>query len=85
MAEDITVTHEGLVSTVTMNRPPMNLLDPDYLDAYVAAHQEADANTDTRVIVTRSGVPVFWRHTSIQGWPSASLTMFFAVRLHMSQ
>lgn len=52
----ITVTHEGLVSTVSLNFPPMNLLTAQILDDVVAAHKEADAHDQTRVIVTRSGV-----------------------------
>ncbi|MCL4694866.1 MAG: enoyl-CoA hydratase/isomerase family protein [Candidatus Hydrogenedentes bacterium] len=56
MIECIAVTHEDMVSTVTYTNPPFNLLDIEIMDALVAAHQEADAHPDTRVIVTRSGL-----------------------------
>lgn len=52
----VEVVHEGLVSTVTLNYPPMNLLTIEILDEIIAAHKEADAHEGTRVIVTRSGV-----------------------------
>jgi enoyl-CoA hydratase/carnithine racemase len=56
MSDSISVTHEGMVSTVTYTNPPFNLLDIAIVDALVAAHREADAHPDTRVIVTRSGL-----------------------------
>jgi len=45
-----------MVSTVTYTNPPFNLLDIDIMDALVAAHREADAHPESRVIVTRSGL-----------------------------
>ncbi len=56
MSEVVSVSHDGLASTVTMTQPPFNLLDPEFMDALVAAHKEADAHPDTRVVVTRSGL-----------------------------
>lgn len=56
MTDSITVAHEGSVSTVTYTNPPFNLLDIEIMDALVAAHREADAHPDSRVIVTRSGL-----------------------------
>jgi len=56
MSDLVTVSHEGMASVVTMNNPPMNLMDIETMDALLAAHQEADAHPDTRVIVTRSAI-----------------------------
>lgn len=53
----VSVEHSDMVSTITLNNPPMNLLTIDSMNALVAAHQEADAHPDTRVIITRSAVP----------------------------
>jgi len=56
MHNTIAVTHEGMVSTVTLTNPPFNLLDVEIMDNLLATHREADENTQTRVIVTRSGL-----------------------------
>ncbi|MCC6489044.1 MAG: enoyl-CoA hydratase/isomerase family protein [Candidatus Hydrogenedentes bacterium] len=56
MHETITVHHEGMVSTVMLTNPPFNLLDVQIMDDLLAAHREADAYLQTRVIVTRSGL-----------------------------
>lgn len=56
MTDLIAVTHDSFVSNVTYTNPPFNLLGIETMDALVSAHQEADAHTDTRVIVTRSGL-----------------------------
>ncbi len=53
----VTVKHEGPVSTITLAIPPMNLMNIEVMDALVEAHREADAHSETRVIVTDSGVP----------------------------
>lgn len=52
----ITLEHVGMASIVTFEKPPLNLLDIETMDRLIAVHQEADANPDTRVIVTRSGL-----------------------------
>lgn len=56
MSQTITVSHQGAVSTITLNSPPMNLMTIEMLDALAEAHREADAHPDTRVMVTRSGI-----------------------------
>ncbi len=56
MSDHVTVQHVGLVSTITFNKPPLNLMDAATLDALLVAHQAADAHPETRVMVTRSGV-----------------------------
>lgn len=53
----ITLNHQGPVSLVTLDLKPMNLLTIDIMDELIALHEEADANPDTRVIVTASAVP----------------------------
>lgn len=56
MSPSVSVVHEGNVSTVTFNAPPLNLMTIENLDALIAAHEEADAHPGTRVMVTRSGL-----------------------------
>lgn len=56
MDATITIAHEGMVSTVTFDNPPFNLLDVQIMDDLVAAHCEADEHPQTRVILTRSGI-----------------------------
>ena len=49
--------HQGPVSIVSMNRPPQNLLDIEYMDQLTELHKEADARPETRVIITASDIP----------------------------
>jgi len=56
MSDTITLTHEDQASIITMNAPPMNLMDIEVMDALIRAHEEADNHEGTRVIVLRSGV-----------------------------
>lgn len=53
----VSLEHGNAVSTVTLNRAPMNLLDIEAMDAIIAAHLEADAHPETRLIITRSALP----------------------------
>lgn len=52
----VTLSHEGPVSIITMDLPPMNLLNIEVIDTLIELHQEADNHPDTRVIITRSAV-----------------------------
>lgn len=52
----IKLHHENHASIITFNKPPLNLLDIETIDALIAAHKEADAHEQTRVIITRSGL-----------------------------
>ena len=56
MSDIVSVTHVDETSTVVFNHAPMNLLNIDTMDALLAAHREADAHPDTRVIVLRSAI-----------------------------
>jgi len=53
----ITVERQGPASIVLMNNPPFNLMTIDVMKELVAAHQEADQDPNSRVIVTRSALP----------------------------
>ena len=52
--------HQGPVSIISMNRPPQNLLDIDYMDQLTELHKEADARPETRVIITASQIPAMF-------------------------
>lgn len=53
----VSVTHENGASVVHFEKPPLNLLDIDTMNALIAAHKEADQHPETRVIITKSDVP----------------------------
>ena len=53
----VSVTHEGPVSKVVFANPPQNLLTIDIMEELLEAHRQADANPETRVILTLSGTP----------------------------
>lgn len=60
MREHITVTHEGGVSTVTFNRPPLNLFSFEMLEEIRDAFQELDGRAETRcVVLTGAGERAF--------------------------
>ncbi|CAM2010264.1 enoyl-CoA hydratase/isomerase family protein [Acanthopleuribacter pedis] len=52
----VILTHEGPVSVITMDLPPMNLLNIEVIDQLIQCHEEADHHPETRVIITRSAV-----------------------------
>ncbi|GMU91451.1 MAG: enoyl-CoA hydratase [Candidatus Hydrogenedentota bacterium] len=56
MPETISLSHQGLASVVTFTEPPFNVLDIETMENLIAAHREADAHPDTRVVVLRSGL-----------------------------
>jgi enoyl-CoA hydratase len=56
----ITVTREGGIATVTMNRPPVNAIAPDLLQQFDRAFTELGADTAVRVIVVRSAIPRYY-------------------------
>jgi len=56
----LALTHDGGISTLTLNRPPLNLITPEVLNELDAAFDEAKARADTRVVVlTGSGTKAF--------------------------
>src|SRR5690348_9183770 len=62
MADDqlITVTRDGGIATVTMNRPPVNAIAPDLLQQFDAAFTELGADTAVRAIVVTSAIPRYF-------------------------
>jgi enoyl-CoA hydratase len=62
MADDqlITVTRDGGIATVTMNRPPVNAIAPDLLQQFDAAFSELGADTAVRAIVVTSAIPRYF-------------------------
>lgn len=60
MSTTLNVTHEGGISTITLNRPPLNLITPEVLDELDAAFDELEARAETRaVVLTGSGPKAF--------------------------
>lgn len=53
----IQLKQDGPVATVVFENGPLNLLTNEFINDLVAAHQQADNNPETRVIVTRSKNP----------------------------
>lgn len=53
----VTLKQHGWVSVVTFDAPPLNLMTIEIMDRLVEAHREADADPETRVILTTSAVP----------------------------
>jgi len=53
----ITLSHEGGVSTVTLNRPPFNLLTPAVLEELGAAFDQLEARPETRAVVLTGAGP----------------------------
>ena len=49
----ITVTHDGGVTTITLNRPPLNLVTLELLQEVLAALDTLEARDETRCIVIR--------------------------------
>jgi len=61
MSEQIvSVSRDGGIATVTMNRPPVNAIAPDLLQEFDAAFTELGADTAVRVIVVRSAIPRYF-------------------------
>lgn len=52
----VRLSHQGMVSTVTFDHPPTNLMTIELMGELVRAHRQADQEPGTRVIVTRSAV-----------------------------
>jgi hypothetical protein len=53
----ITLTHDDDISTITLDRPPLNLLSPATLDALAAAADGLEARQETRAVVLRCDWP----------------------------
>ena len=62
MNNSVEVSHQDLVSFVTITKGPYNLLTNELITEIIAAHQKADEYEGTRIIVTRSGVPNMFSH-----------------------
>jgi enoyl-CoA hydratase len=56
----ISVSRDGGIATVTMNRPPVNAIAPDLLQQFDAAFTELGADTSVRVVVVASAIPRYF-------------------------
>jgi enoyl-CoA hydratase len=60
VTDTITLTHDGGTSTITLNRPPLNLITPAVLDELGGAFDELEARSATvAVVVTGAGPKAF--------------------------
>ena len=58
--ETIVLSHRGAVATITLNRPPLNVVTPTLLQELLAAFDELEARDATRcVVLTGSGTRAF--------------------------
>jgi enoyl-CoA hydratase/carnithine racemase len=53
MSDDLLITHDAGVTTLTINRPPLNLMTMALIEAIVAALEAARERDETRTIVIR--------------------------------
>ena len=56
----ITVSRDGGIATVGMNRPPVNAIAPDLLEQFDAAFAELGEDSSVRVIVVASAIPRYF-------------------------
>jgi enoyl-CoA hydratase/carnithine racemase len=60
MSDDLLMTHDGGVTTLTINRPPLNLMTQTLIEEIVAALEALKERDNTRAIVIRgSGTRAF--------------------------
>src|SRR5579859_1351849 len=60
MTSDLLIDHRGPVTTLTLNRPPLNLLTLSLLEEFLAALEALREREETRVVVIRgSGTRAF--------------------------
>lgn len=58
--ETIFLSHRGAVATITLNRPPLNVVTPTLLEELLAAFDALEAREETRcVVLTGSGTRAF--------------------------
>jgi len=70
--ETVVVAHAGGVSTLTLNRPPVNAVSPALMHDVLAALDELEARETTRCIVlTGSGTKAFSAGADLSGGPRA--------------
>ena len=71
--ETVVVAHVGGVSTLTLNRPPVNAVSPTLMQDVLAALDTLEARDATRcVVLTGSGVKAFSAGADISGGPRSS-------------
>jgi enoyl-CoA hydratase len=56
----VSITRDGGIATLLMNRPPVNAIAPDLLVEFDAAMAELGADPDVRVIVVTSAFPRYF-------------------------
>jgi enoyl-CoA hydratase len=56
----ITVSRDGGIATVSMNRPPVNAIAPDLLEQFDAAFTELGGDSTVRAIVVTSAIPRYF-------------------------
>jgi enoyl-CoA hydratase len=70
MYESILVRHENAISTIVINRPPLNTVTPGTLAELLAAFDEIDGRAETRcVVLTGAGPRAFCAGASLDDKP----------------
>ncbi|MEO1694581.1 MAG: enoyl-CoA hydratase/isomerase family protein [Pseudomonadota bacterium] len=57
MAEHVSTTTAEFITTITLNRPPVNAFDIAFLDDILSALKRAGNDPDTRAVILKSDVP----------------------------
>src|SRR5262249_5861745 len=58
--DTLTVRNEGSVLFVEIDAPPMNLMGPELINDLVALIQQAEANSDIKILVFKSANPDYF-------------------------
>jgi enoyl-CoA hydratase/carnithine racemase len=60
VASTLALSHDGGVSTIALNRPPLNLITPEVMDELEGALDELETRAETRaVVLTGTGTKAF--------------------------
>ena len=60
MTEWVRYTREGAAGIVTLDRPPLNLIDRPFLDALMSAFRQAKDDAECRAVILESALPGFF-------------------------
>lgn len=81
MNDDLLITHEANVTTLTINRPPLNLMTISLLDALVAALETLKTREETRaIVISGAGTKAFCAGADLKSGDEANPASAAAAR-----